>query len=524
MKLFSKTRIFGALLCGALAIPFTSCTDLEPEVFSDLTEANFPVNEGEVISSYLSSYSRLYPMMNHNSYMSIQEVSSDEMMIPHRGADWFDGGLWLRAHRHEYTANDGAYNNAWIFLYQGALQCNSVINLLNTTSLVGDADKARFIGELRSLRAYWYFLLTDAFGDVPLVTEQSDPSVTAPPNTSRAEIIDYLISELEDSAGALSRNSDEATYGKMNYWANRALLSRIALNSEKMTGTNRNALAISAADEVINSGIYSLTDDYFENFDADNGNAFNSTSENIWVIPYDAPGTADGFNLGQMTLHYSSQATFNLQEQPWNGYCTLQEFYESYDDDDLRKGVSGDQQTRGNFLAGPQFAADGVTPLVDGNADDPGGPELVYTPEVNALEPNAFRQAGARVFKYGYGNEAPNSLPNDFPILRYSEVLLNKAEAMWRSNEGGYAMMVNMVRDRAGLDDIAEGDIDADELLAERGREFFYEGLRRTDLIRFGKYNDAWFGRSAGDANDEVFPIPQPQLNANPNLVQNEGY
>ncbi|MCX8210285.1 MAG: RagB/SusD family nutrient uptake outer membrane protein [Lewinella sp.] len=523
MKFFAKIRIIAVVACCALMVPFQSCTDLEPDVFSDLTPANFPVSEGEVVSSYLSSYTRLYPMQNHGGYMSMQEVASDEMMIPQRGSDWFDGGLWLRAHQHQSTPDDGVFNGSWIFLYQGALQCNSVIALLKNTTLVSEADKAQYIAELRSLRAYWYFQLADSFGDVPLVTDESDASITEPEATPRADIFNFVVSELNAAAPDLSRSTGTDTYGKINFWANRALLSRVLLNAEVMTGSAQWAAAEAAADEVINGGQYSLTSDYFENFDPNNDNGFESTSENMWVIPYDAPGVAGGFNIVQMTLHYSSQQTFSTQDQPWNGYCTLQEFYESYDDADLRKGVSGDQQTRGNFLAGPQFAVDGVTPVVDGSFDDPGGPELVFTPEINAHFPNAHRQAGARVFKYGYEIGTPNSIKNDFPIIRYAEVLMNKAEAMRRQNSAGSSMFVNMVRTRAALGDVADSMSDAD-FLAERGREFFFEGTRRQDLIRFDVYNSPWAFKDQSAATDQVFPIPLAQLNANKNLVQNAGY
>lgn len=524
MKNIFKLRVLTALFAAALMLPFSSCTDLEPEVFSDLTPANFPASSDDLVTSYLSAYTRLYPMMNHGGYMSIQEVSSDEIMIPQRGSDWFDGGIWLRTHRHTYDPTDPQFNGAWTFLYQGALQANSVIAAIEASTSLTDEEKAPFLAELRSLRAYFYWMLLDSFGDVPLVTEDSDPSDIEPAATPRADVYDFVVSELNAVAGDLSTSTGADTYGKINFYANRALLSRILLNAEVMTGTARWAEAAAAADQVINANVYSLEDNYFANFDPDNDRGFESTSENIWVIPYDAPAVAGGFNIPQMTLHYSSQATFDLQDQPWNGYCTLQEFYNSYEDGDERKGVSGTAQVRGNFLAGPQFALDGVTPLTDGSADDPGGLEVVFTPEVNALEPNAFRQAGARVFKYGYATGSPNTIANDFPIVRYAEVLMNKAEAMFRQNQGGFGMLVNMVRERAELDPIAEGDMNADILLAERGREFFYEGTRRQDLIRFGAFGNEWFAKGSSPATATIFPIPQPQLDANRNLQQNPGY
>lgn len=503
-------------------IPFQSCTDLEPEVFSDLTPANFPSSEEDIISSYLNVYTNLYPMMNHGGYMSIQEISSDEMMIPQRGSDWFDGGIWLRTHRQAFDPQDPQFNGAWSFLYQGALKANIVIDAIQQSALP-EADKAVFLAELRTIRAYFYYQLTDSFGDVPLITEESEV-VTEPSATPRADIFNFVINELNEVASDLSRETGGATYGRINFYANRALASRFLLNAEVMTGSVRWSDAAAAADEVINANAFSLEDNYFANFDPDNDNGLQGTSENIWVIPYDAPALAGGFNIPQMTLHYSSQATFNLVDQPWNGYCTLQEFYESYDDGDERKGVSGRQDIRGNFLAGQQFAVDGVTPITDGSADDPGGVELVFTPEVNALEPNAFRQAGARVFKYGYEIGSPNTIKNDFPIIRYSEVLMNKAEALARQNQGGAGMLVSMIRERAELGAVTDGEVTLDFLLAERGREFFYEGTRRQDLIRFDQFTSAWFEKTGSPETAEIFPIPTPQLNANRNLNQNPGY
>ncbi len=522
MTFKNLSRIAGAFIATALFVPFQSCTDLEPEIYSNLTPENFPASNGDIVSSYLSVYTDLYGLMNHGGYLSIQEISSDEMMIPQRGSDWFDGGIWLRTHQQTFDAQDGQYNGAWSFLYRGALKANQVIALINNSDLPED-QKAPRVAELRTLRAYFYYQLIDAFGAVPLITEDSDPTDQEPFATPRAEIYSFVIDELNAAAPNLGRATGALSYGKINYWVNRALASRFLLNAEVMTGTARWADAEAAADEVINGGEYMLTDNYFVNFDPDNDNGFTGTSENMWVIPYDAPAVAGGFNIPQMTLHYGSQPTFNLQDQPWNGYCTLQEFYNSYDDDDVRKGEYGNQQIRGNFLAGPQYLLDGETPVIDGSADDPGGVELVFTPEVNALEPNAYREAGARVFKFGYEIGSPSTIKNDFPLMRYAEVLMNKAEAMKRQGKGGHAILVNMVRTRAGLEDM-DDDMSMDDLLAERGREFFFEITRRQDLIRFDRFTSAWFGKDQTPETAKLFPIPQPQLNANRNLVQNPGY
>ena len=225
-----------------------------------------------------------------------------------------------------------------------------------------------------------------------------------------------------------------------------------------------------------------------------------------------------------MTLHYSSQETFNLTFQPWNGYCTLQEFYNSYDDNDRRKGEYGNQQVRSNFHAGPQFKSDGVTPLIDSGFDDPDGEHIVFTPEINEHSPGCYRQAGARVGKYQFSLGSTNNLNNDFPIFRFADILLAKAEALWNMNSGDAdaLALVNQVRQRAGADAFTE--LTADNLLAERGREMFYEGWRRSDLIRFGQWTAEWDFKPASGDHTTLMPIPANQIAANPNLQQNPGY
>jgi len=503
-------------------LPFQqSCTDLDEEVFSQLTEETFPTTDEQFISALGATYTSLYGYLNHNSILSLNQISSDETMIPQRGNDWFDGGQWLRVHRHSFNANEEAVNNGWNFLYGGVNNCNRVIALFE--GLVADgsveADDAQaFIAEVRGLRALFYYWLLDSYGNVPLVVDFAGAD-TAPANNTRQEVYDFVLGELNEIIPVLTDVSGGAAYARFNQWTGYALRAKLYLNSEVYTGTAQWSNAAADCAEIINSGLFALESDYFANFNTDNA----GSGENIFVIPYDE-AQARGFNLAQMTLHYSSQATFDLQQQPWNGYCTLQEFYDSYDDTDLRKGEFGNQQVRGNFHAGPQFASDGSTRLTDSSAetDDPDGPELTFTPEVNELEPNALRQAGARIGKYEFTNGATPELSNDFPIFRYADILLMRSEALWQMNNGDSEalMLVNEIRSRAGLDGFSA--LNPDDLLAERGREMFHEGWRRQDLIRFGKFGDAWWEKPASEECKELFPIPQPQINVNTNLSQND--
>ena len=464
----------------------------------------------------VGGYTTLFGTLgNHNSYWSLQEVSSDEVVIPTRGADWGDGGQWTRTHMHEYLDSEQSINNAWVKMYSSIATCNQ---LLAQLPILNEDAAGPFLAELRTLRALNYFYLVDMYGNVPII---KDFLSTEPPSTSpRSEVYAFIVAELEEVIPLLP---EERTYARVTRPVAQALLAKVYLNAEVYSGTAQYDKVGPLCDAIMNTQFYDLEGDYFTNFNEQNQGSI----ENIFAIPYDELlGT--GFNLGQMTLHYGSQGTFNCQAQPWNGYASLQEFYESYEAEDKRRGVPGDQGIRGNFLAGAQFEADGTTPVIDPTADDPGGPELVFTPELNELLPGAYRQAGARIAKFEFANGFLPELSNDFPIFRYADVLMMKAEAITRiSGENNQDAMdlVDLVRARAyGSDHTPLTSLSLDDLLAERGREFFAEGYRRQDLIRFGKYNDAWWEKPASDPSKNIMPIPAPQIQANPNLVQNPGY
>lgn len=528
---FLKSKWPVALAFAMIAFA-PACTDLEEEVFTQLTPSTFPTNQDEVTAAVAFAYSQLYGFGNHGNFNSLSEVSSDEIMIPQRGSDWFDGGIWLRAHRHDFKPADGPVDGAWNFVFGGIAQTNATLSIMDNAEAAGvvDADVvATFSAEVRMIRALYYMWAIDGFGNVPIVTQDTEDST--PDTQDRSAVFDFIESEINAVIGDLSRDV-AGTYGRMNYYVAQSMLAKLYLNAGIYTGTARWGDALNAANEVINSNEYALEGDYFANFNTNN----EASGEIIFAIPFDE-NSGRGFNIAQMTLHYNSQETFQLQAQPWNGYCTLQEFYESYEDGDIRKGEFGNQQVRGNFHAGPQFAADGQTPILDSSFDD-ADEALVFTPEINEHFPGALRQAGARVGKYEYALGAMPDLSVDFPLFRYSDILLVKAECLMNgagSGDAGEAeMLVDMVRDRANAGPI-EG-LTMDKLLAERGRELFYEGWRRNDLIRFGKFNDEWAFKTAAtpdnpdvgtvrfDADVQLFPIPTNQLNANPDLRQNPGY
>jgi hypothetical protein len=489
---------------GFVAMTMGSCWELEQEVLSGITQDELLENVtpelvevlkqsayGAVVASGQGGYG------SHGGIYSIMEVSSDELAIPQKGADWEDGGIWLRNHRHTWISVDGPYNGSWIYGFRIVAECNLLIQQF--------PDLVDLTSELRVLRAFGYLLLIDNFGNVPIIVETDRGT---PQQSTRQEVFEFIESSILENVEFLTR---ENTRTNLNYWTAHMILAKLYLNAEVYTGTARWADAERILDVIINEGPYSLTPNFFANFGANNSNS----SENMFTVPYDA-NNAGGFNIHQMTFHYNSQFTFDLQEQPWNGYAALEEFYNSFDDGDVRKG---------SLREGVQFASDGVTPIEDDavEANDPDGPVINFTPNINELAPNAFRQAGTRINKFEIPSGIGPDLNNDFPIYRYADVLLMKAEAAWRQGNTAVALQfVNQVRERSNVAPLTS--IDASILLAERGREMFAEGHRRSDLIRFGRFNDAWWEKAPSQPFRNLFPIPENQLQANPNLTQNPGY
>ena len=513
MSSFIKYSAAAALL----ALSVSACTDLTEKVYSEIPADKFYQTQDQIDGAVAAIYSNLAPFMNHGTTFSAQENSSDEMMVGQRGGDWYDGGQWINCQTHQFNANDGFLNGVWQADYKTIATCNRLIAQI--PKAVTDATKVGpLLAEIRAVRAFNYYLLMDLFGGIPIFA--NFPATTDEfANKDRATVYAFIDSEITAALPSLSKSK---TYGKINYWAAKALQARLYLNASVYTGKDNNAGAVAAASDIITNGPYKMEPDYYNNFKTTN----DASTENIWVIPYDEI-TLTGFNLDQMTLHYASQATYNLHDQPWNGYCSIQEFYNSYSANDKRIK---------NFLTGQQYAADGKTKLTDSGVEaaDPDGPNLNFTPEVNELYPNLLRQAGARVGKYEFKLGALNTLSNDFPLFRLGEMYLIRAEAAYRINAADPNALVdlNVTASRAGLPLTAITSLT--DIYNERGREMFAEAVRRSDMIRFGtflkahryaKSTDGLRGARPDDpASRIVYPIPQPQLNANPNLRQNTGY
>jgi starch-binding outer membrane protein, SusD/RagB family len=560
MHYMKKKGLIRAFLVAALVLPFSqSCTNLDENIYSVVTPDNYGKTEEEIISLLGDAYQKFSNWASGDGTLALQEVSTDEMVVPTRGSDWDDGGNWRRLHLHTWTYEDYQTNDGWNFGFEGVTTANRLIFMFQTMvdngQMTQDVAKG-YLAELKTIRGFFYYYLLDTYGNVPLVTDfaTADP---APPTVARNEVYAWLVADLEAAVPDLPKTVDATTYARMNYWAGKFLLAKLYLNAKVYSGTAQWQKAADACDEIINSGKFNLEANYFKNFNVDNGGSGNK--EIIFAIPYDQVFFG-GFNIAVRTLHYGSQDTYNLTAQPWNGFCSLEEFYNSYEDADVRKGevgtLVGPATKRGNFLAGYQYKSDG-TLAIDAGADgsDPDGTPINFgnmgtgQPQINELGPQSWRQSGVRVGKWEIAmGSHPDAMSNDYAVYRYADVLLMKAEASWRvsgsATDAAALTLVNQVRNRAGvaaittLDgpvsfDMAGPSIEGGELFNEIGREMFAENWKRSNLIRWGLYTkvDKWAipHNNPGDHVEtgdftNLFPIYRAKLTANPNLQQNPGY
>lgn len=524
-----------------------SCTDLDEELFDTVTADNFFQTDQELIAGLGAAYASFGGLGNHSNLWSTQELASDELIITTKGGDWYDGGVLQQLHLHSWTPDNGFFNNTWGMLYGGINTSNRLISQFEDLKAGGNPSADAYIAELRAVRALWYYWVLDSFGRGPLVTNFKDTEIKGA--SSRQEIYNFVESELNAVIPLLPINKDASTYGRMTRWAALAIRAKLYLNAQVYTGTQQWQKAADDAKAIIDGGKFNLESSYAANFAINNG----GSNENIFVYPYDKVFNG-GFNWPMMTLHYASQTVYNFDSQPWNGYAVVEEFYNSYIDPAKNPGPQGPvwkglavdanndrvpdetgtvDARLSNFVVGPQYKLDGtkaVDPAFEGPTaaqPDPDGTNLNFTPRINEIGPNSWRQGGARIGKYTYEVGGTPNMSNDFVVFRYADVLLTRAEALWRLSAGSTEALtlVNQVRTRAQVTPFAS--LTADNLLAERGREMFAEMTRRQDLIRFGKFAEAWGfkpAKAASATTYAVFPIPKQQLDANNKLTQNPGY
>jgi hypothetical protein len=400
-------------------------------------------------------------------------------------------------------------NSAWVQSFTGVSRANVLLAAVQDLPI---GNKARTIAETRVLRAYFYYVLMDLFGGVPIVT---DTKVEPRARATRAEVFAFVEKELTEAKNDLPVTWPSSDYGRATKgWAD-AMLASMYLNAEVFTGTVTAAglqkgqaqwqKAADAADRVI-AGPYSLTADQAANFAPTN-----NTSTEIVMVSARRPETGVSLNFISDRLHYNQ-----FSPTPNNGRAAEPPTLQKFDPADKRYAV---------FLQGPQ-----VSILTGQPVNDRSGVRLNYTVDIPNIE-QATEANGARVYKWPYDpNRSTTNHGNDYPIYRLAEMLLIKAEALNELGRPADALpLVNQVRARdfTPPKPLAAGMSQAQmrqAIFDERLFELLDEGKRRTDMIRFGTWLPAGWNKPADQPYKVLMPIPQTQMDANPLLVQNAGY
>tara|TARA_R110001606_G_scaffold394882_1_gene566213 strand:+ start:14254 stop:15747 length:1494 start_codon:yes stop_codon:yes gene_type:complete len=496
-------KIKNILIIGSISfLLLLGCTNIDEHVYDKYSADEFygsPEGADVALASVYAQIGGNWGGVGYagadNGWYDMNAMSADEQVIPHRNTgDWqLD---FARLYKHEWLPTDLIIGNTWNWLYKSIYNANLAVDQLESSN--AEASK---IAEAKVLRAFFYYLLIDDYGNVPFYTE-NNITVDKIPQANRAEIYEFVVSELTENVDNLSGSKGGNYYGRFNKWAGYTLLAKVYLNAEVFTGTPKWQEALNACNKVSEGG-FSL-----HSSAADDANPLGSKYYELFgdMLPEDETilamfASANVVSRNIFTVRSlngpHAQALFGFSG--WNGTIVPTDFFLKYDDNDIRKK---------QFLIGEQ----------------PGG--TTYTLEVGSLDnPGAEPQAGVRNIKfYPVTPMDGGGASNDFPIYRYADVLLMMAECNVRLNNDGAAKpFVDQVRQRAGLDGLA-GNPTLNDIYNERGFELNWEGHRRQDMIRFEKFllpNDF---RGTSENYRKLFPIPTSALDANPGLEQNPGY
>ena len=472
----------------------------------------------------------------------LQTFGSDEAMIPTRGTDWYDGGIWQELYRHDWTPGHPMLGNAWSYLYKVITLCNRSLELLESHQhLLDEVQYVEYTAEVRALRAIYYWYLMDLFGRIPIITT-SKTSLSQLEQMPRSQIFKFVCTELQQVCPNLHYENSARPgdyYGRVTYHVACFVLAKLMLNAEVYLDNNwtdgdhpdGSALTISVDGKTMNAweatiyycdqlenADYELEELYTSNFEVHNENS----NENIWVIPMDKDLYYNEMQYFFRSWHYRHAAAYGFTGE--NGACATKRTLEIF--------------KYGTWSEDPRFLLNYYDGIVFDNdrkiVRDRNGEVFEYKPwevELDLSDSPYLETAGARMNKYVVDRNATKNgklMDNDIVLFRLADVLLMHAEALLRNGQAEEGQdYFNAVRGRV---DAPEKPLTLQNLLDERLLELCWEGWRRQDLIRFGQYESIFMGDQwdakvdERDGHTTVFPIPGGMINFNPNLTQNPGY
>lgn len=521
--MFRKINLLSGLTVAVLFM--ASCTDLADTIQDGIgreTVDDQPAEITDPTSALVGVYSQLNGLRGAGETYALMEHPSDEMIGPTRGTDWSDFGVWRQLHAHTWDPSHAQLINTWNHLNSGVFRASQVVE--------ASSASAQEVAEAKFLRAYFMYYVMDFFGQVPFRSPDA-AAADIPTVFSRSEAFDFIIDDLTSARDVLPGLSSGSDAGRASQEAADFLLARLYLNKAVYTQSSAEnpsagpydfsdqdmEMVISHIQNIIDNPYTELTE-YFDNFHWENTIRSN---ELIFVISSEEGGS-NTFNHFYMTLHYN-----NSPSGCCNGFTTLGSFYDRFEENDSRRsqyipGMSDRGGVLAGFLEGQQYDN------YDGSINDPteplqdrGGNPLIFTPDVDLFYAN--ERMGIRVIKYLIYYDNPENPGTDFVLFRYADALLMKAEAHFRKGETSQALeIINELRTHRNASQLAS--LDERDILDERGRELYWEGWRRQDLVRFSAFTDEWEQKAASDAYRVIFPVPQRAMDTNPNLVQITGY
>lgn len=535
------------------------CTDLEEQILDEARNEQLLRDPSAAESILAPVYARMNQLFNsHEDWFLIQELSTDEAIVPYRGGtDWFNGGILIEAYRHTWTTNHRTLANVWNQITQGIARSAIAVNTLATIDVVNPNISA-YAAEAKAMGALFNYCLLDAYG---LCLYKDPAQIYSTTETSRImrgeEAVEFLLAELDAALPDL-KEKGEIGSGRFTKGAAEALKARILLNkavyvdpyaaTHSFQSSDMDAV-IQACNAVINSGGYALeSQDYFSIFDLDNRNH----PELIFAVDH-RDDANNGGRLIWFTLARNQHLSLvNLTSVGTDGASTTSDFYHTWDGnhDDPRfykeyipqDGLPAsipDAAYRINrgFLVGQQYGIVLNSDRSDFKRADNGellieklyntqrtGEAVDFTVEV-AIEQQNGHSNGVRVSKYEADQRSTNgrnfSTVNQ-PLLRLADVYLMRAEAYLRKGEVASALSdLNALRSaRNHPRQFSIADVSLDAIYRERGYELYWEMIRRTDMIRFGKFEDTWTSKTNNEVHRRLFPIPQAVMDANPNFIQ----